>query len=122
MAGFIRIGDKSWSTANWAYWSLMDNVIDALAKEPDVARRVEGCKWMQHLSFPLLREEDPKLAEKVFIALKSVAERCASGDVVCKMDGKPLDSISQKQFRESMNDLVGILSGEGQGKRRTEYR
>jgi hypothetical protein len=113
MAGIINISEKqSWSAANWVYWGLMDHVIDALAGDPDVAHRMEGCKWMQSLSFPLLREDDPESTKKVVTTLKYIAERCASGDLVCMVEGKILDSHSQQQFRESIRDLVNLLSGE----------
>src|SRR5262245_54589948 len=103
MAGIIRTGNKSWSAANWVYWSLMDRLIDAFAEDPDTARRMEGSKWMQSLSIPMVREENAALAKKVLATLKSVAERCAAGDFVCMVEGKPLGDASQKQFRETMN-------------------
>lgn len=113
MAGIISVTDeKDWSAANWAYWSLMDHLIDALVEAPDTARRVEGYKWMQSLSIPMLRRENPELAKKVLTELRSVAERCAAGDLVCMVEGKPLDHASQTQFRECMNDLVIMLSDE----------
>jgi hypothetical protein len=113
MAGILRISDnQSWSAANWVYWGLMDHVLDALASDPDVAHRMEVCKWMQSLSIPLLREDDPKSAEKVVATLKHVADRCANGDLLCTVEGKILESGSQQQFRESMHNLVGMLDQE----------
>ena len=106
MAGIINISEKqAWSAANWVYWGLMDHVITALAGDLEVARRMEGCKWMQSLSIPLLREDDPESAEKAITTLKQVAERCANGDLICMVDGKTLDSPGQQQFRESMHEL-----------------
>jgi hypothetical protein len=113
MSGIISITEKKdWSAGNWAYWSLMDHLIDAFAAKPNVARCMEECKWMQCLSFPLLREEDSEIVEEVFAVLKSVAERCAVGELAPAVEGKPLDSVSQKQFRELMNDLVSMLNSE----------
>jgi hypothetical protein len=113
MAGIIDISEKqTWSAANWVYWGLMDHVLDALAGDPDVAHRMEVWKWMQSLSIPLLREDDPKSAEKAVTALKLVADRCANGDLVCMVEGKILDSGSQQQFRDSMHDLVSMLDQE----------
>jgi hypothetical protein len=113
MAGIISVtNEKDWSAANWAYWSLMDYLIEAFAKDPEVAHRLEVCKWSHWLGFPSLREEDPKMAEKIFGALKTVAKRCAAGELVSMVEGKPLDDTSQKQFRETMNDLVSILGDE----------
>ena len=90
----------------------MDHVIDALAGDPELARRIEGCKWMQSLSFPLLREDDPDSAEKALTILRQVAERGARGDLVCTVEGKIVDGPSQQQFRESMHDLVIVLGAE----------
>jgi hypothetical protein len=112
MAGIINASEtQMWSSANWVYWGLMDHLIRAFDRdESDVARRIEVCKWMQSLSIPLLREDDPELAEKIFTTLKRVAAQCASGVLVCLVDGKKLDDTSQQQFRDSMNDLVKVLS------------
>jgi hypothetical protein len=113
MAGIIRVSENlSWSAANWAYWCLMDHLISALPARPDVVQRVEGCKWMQSLNFSLLREDDPETADLTLATLKHVASRCASGALTCMVDGKLLDNTSQKQFRESMTDLVKMLSSE----------
>src|SRR5262249_50749338 len=113
MAGIISVtDDKDWSAANWAYWSLMDHLVDAFIEDPDTARRMEGCKWMQSLSIPMLRKENPELAIRVLTKLKSVAERCAAGDLGCMVEGKPLDDAGQKQFRETMSDLVSMLGEE----------
>jgi hypothetical protein len=111
MAGFIDISEKqTWSAANWVYWGLMDYMIDAVVNEPELAHRVETCKWMQGLDMPSLREDDPVLAEKVFLTLKQVSEQCAGGTLQCKVEGRILDDASQQQFRESMNELVNILT------------
>jgi hypothetical protein len=110
MAGIVRITDeKSWSVANWVYWGVMDHVLDALASDPTVAHRVEGCKWMQILSFPLLRSDDAALAERVLTALETVANKCADGTLSCKVDGRILDDDSQQQFREATHELVVML-------------
>ena len=117
MAGIIRASEKrTWSAANWAYWGLMDHVIDAFSQDPQTVRLVEECKWMQCLSVPLLREDYPESAEDVVVTLKSVAERCASGDLPCKVEGRLLDDSSQWQFREAMHELVSMLREEDGGK------
>jgi hypothetical protein len=110
MAGIIKISEKQfWSTANWAYWGLMDHLIDALANDTDAARRVEGCKWMQILSIPLLRKDDPKLADRILAKLKDVSAIGASGALVCKVEGRVLDSASQKMFRDTIKVLSDML-------------
>lgn len=113
MAGVLRISDnQSWSAANWIYWGLLDHLLDALSGDPDVAHRMEVCKWMQSLNIPLLRDDDPKSAEKAVTTLRQVADRCASGDLLCVVEGRILDSSSQQQFRESMHNLVSMLDQE----------
>jgi hypothetical protein len=113
MAGIICISDdQSWSAGNWIFWGLMDHVLDALVGDPDLAHRMEVCKWMQGLSIPLIREHDPKSAEKAITILKHVAVRCANGDLVCMVDGRILDKGSQQRFRDSMHDLVNMLHRE----------
>jgi cephalosporin hydroxylase len=88
----------------------MERLIDAFAGDLDVARRVETCKWMQSLSIPLLREDDPDSAEMILAKLKEVAQRCAVGDFPCAVEGSLLDDRSQAQFREAMSDLIKIFS------------
>ena len=113
MAGVIRVSDKqSWSSANWAYSALMDYLIEAVTGVQEIAHRVEVSKWMQHLSFPMLYEENPEVARIVFTTLQNVAERCAAGDLLCKVEGRVLDDVSQAQFREAMGRLVSVLKNE----------
>lgn len=111
MAGIINASDTQiWSGANWVYWGLMDHMIRAFDMDADVARRVESCKWMQSLSIPLLREDDPELAEKVLTTLRHVSSQCANGALLCLVDGKVLDDASQQQFKDTMSDLAKMLS------------
>jgi hypothetical protein len=110
MAGFIEVnGEESWSSSNWVYWSVIDHVLDAFSTDAVVANRVERCKWMQMLSFPLLRSEDEVIAEKVLSTLDTVARKCTDGVLTCKVDGRLLDEASQQQFRESARELVDLL-------------
>ena len=84
----------------------MDQVIKLASKDPTAAHFVETCKWMQHLSIPLLREEREELVESVLSALRLAAKQCSEGQVICKVNERPLDDESQKLFRLATLDLV----------------
>jgi len=117
MAGIIRVSEADkWSAANWAYWSLMDYLIDAFARTPAAAHQVEQYKWMQTIDFPLLRDINPEFAMSVFTTLEVVAERCATGNLLCKVEGRVLDEFSQSQYREAMSELVSMLYKNRPGK------
>jgi hypothetical protein len=110
MAGFISIDEsREWSSANWVYWGFMDHVLDALKDSPEIAHRAEGSKWMQMLSFDILSEEDSLVADKILDACRVVAKKCSDGELLCKVDDKVLDTESQKQFQEAMQELVALL-------------
>jgi hypothetical protein len=110
MAGFIIFSEsKAWSVANWAYWGLLDHVIENLTEDTSAARRVEVCKSMQSLSLPLLREEDPALAERIRRTIRSIAAKAADGKLACVVDGRVLDEASQHQFVEAARELLELF-------------
>jgi hypothetical protein len=111
MAGFILVSDVyKWSSANWVYWGVIDYLIEALKDNPDVAGYIEMCKAMQIIDFVSFREEHPDWAEKAFIMLKNVSQKCANGSLPCRVEGRVLGDHSQSQFREAMEELVNLLS------------
>lgn len=110
MAGTVRISENlSWSTANWVYWGVMDRLIEALADDP-AAREAEQCRWLQSMDLPALRADNLAVAAKVVFTLKAVANRCASGELPCSVDGRPLDDGAQQQFKESAGQLAAALA------------
>jgi hypothetical protein len=112
MAGFIQISkDRSWSSANWVYAGLLNHVIANLRDNPAAAQQVEQCKWMQSLNLSWFEQDDPLLAAVVLKALKSTSTQVEQGKVKCELDGRILDDASQRQFIESVSELVEMLKG-----------
>ena len=110
MAGFVvRREGCEWSSANWIFWGFMDHLISSLTDDLEAIHRLEGCKWMQLLSVPMLEEEDAPSTAKILDAARVVATRCLRGELLCSVDGVVLDKVNQNQFKEAMKTLVSTL-------------
>jgi len=88
----------------------MDRALALVLHLPDVSRYIEECKWMQGFDVPLTWAEEPDIAHEVIAALTTAAEECSLGLVESKVDGRVLDEVSQKQFRESARQLASMLT------------
>jgi hypothetical protein len=111
MAGIITIKEHlMWTKSNWVYWNLMDQVLEIVKNDPTVAYRVEQSKWMQHLGIPSMIKDETELADTVLTALKTAAQRCSEGQIAAQVNGRVLDDVSQRQFREATGELLTMLS------------
>ena len=87
----------------------MDQVLQTVSDNASVAHYVEGCKWMQNLNIPAMRTDNSEIANFVIEALKLAARKCSEGLVVCEVDGRTLDTKSQKQFQVVTGELAEML-------------
>lgn len=110
MAGFIKIDAlTSWSSPNWVYRNLMDEINFLLSNQGTLSNFIEQCKWMQSLNLQTTAQEFREDSEKIIMAITEAARRCSAGTVMAIVDGKHLDAESQKQFQESTLELLTLL-------------
>jgi len=120
MAGFIEIADgREWTSANWVYYSVMDGVLEDVARlgNEELRTDVEQSKWMQNFSLTdtLVDEWKDLLIE----SLKRICDSVDAGKLVARVDGKTLDEPSQVEFKSEvrkLTDELKALGGWGRGK------
>ncbi len=113
MAGFIELSENlEWSSSNWVYYSIMDGLLDEVARleNEELRTDVEQSKWMQTFSLQDIPVHDWR--ESLIEALKRVCSAIKSGKLVAKVDGNILDESSQKEFKSEsqrlLNELVSL--------------
>ncbi len=110
MAGFITFSDEMiWKKSNWAYWGLMDHLIQRFESDESTKARLLQSKWMQNLHVPDLVNDHPNVSSEIIDALFSVAHDAAEGTLLCSVEGRVLDSDSQKMFSEAAQELLGYI-------------
>lgn len=113
MAGFITLdSDRCWSARNFIYWQIVDYLLEALsAEEPGLVESVRESRYMQSLEFALVREENGAWHELTLDRLAAVAQRCARGELPCRVEGRMLDGTSQSQFQHAAAELAKMIEG-----------
>jgi hypothetical protein len=110
MAGFIELSDsREWSSANWVYYSIMDALLEDIARlgNEELRTDIEQSKWMQTFSLseiPVVEWRD--------VAIESLMRVCESVDcglLVAKVEGKTLDESSQIEFKSEVSKLADEL-------------
>ena len=114
MAGFITFdiscSDKTWSSANWVFAGYLDHVIEMVVDEADVVSELVVCRHHQIVDLKEIEQSKPAIFDQITDALQKACGLIAEGNLRVSVDGDELDSESQRQYRQAIEELSQFLA------------
>ena len=98
--------EDSWVVARWVFCGYLDYVHGEVSHESDLAQIVEEAMALDGLHLSLLERN---IAERLAPVLLRVASDVVAGKRAARVEGRVLDTKSQAQFQEAVDNLRAML-------------